>query len=93
MSNHIADALPCTAINALLPGIDYTALATAHRKDEEMTAYYTVISGLVLEDVQFGPTDSTLLCNVSTGQPRFIIPAAWCRQIFNMIHNLAHPSI
>ena len=65
------------AINALSSGINYIALATAQRKDEEMAAYHSAISGLVLEDEQFGPTDSTLLCNVSTGQPMPIIPAAW----------------
>ena len=67
----------------------YTALAIAQRKD----VYHTSILGLVLEDVQFNPTDSTLLCDVFTRQLRPIISADWRRWIFNMIYNLADPSI
>ena len=58
-----------------------------------MATYRTAISGLVLEDVRFGPGSSTLLCDVSNGHPRPIIPADWRRRIFDTIHGLAHPSI
>ncbi|XP_050689003.1 uncharacterized protein LOC126981608 [Eriocheir sinensis] len=95
-SNKVADALSRTAINtihALAPGLDYTALAAAQEKDKEMPAYRTAISDLVLEDVPFGPANTTLLCDVSTGQPRPIIPAVWRRRVFDIVHNLAHPSI
>ena len=58
-----------------------------------MAAYRTAISGLVLKDVRFGSGSSTLLCDVSTGHPRPIIPADWRRRIFDTVHGLAHPSI
>ena len=45
------------------------------------------------QDVQFGPTDATLLCDVSTGQPRPIVPAAFRRTVSDAIHGLFHPSI
>ena len=92
-SNKVADALSRPAISAVTAGIDYAALAAAQREDEEMLAYRTAISGLVLEDVRFGPANTTLLCDVSTGQPRPIIPSAWRRRLFEMVHGLAHPSI
>ena len=98
MSNEVADALSRTVINAvhqnlMEPGIDFTAMATAQQNDQEMAAYRTAISGLTLQDVQFGPTDATLLCDVSTGQPRPIVPAAFRQTVFDAIHGLSHPSI
>ena len=44
----------------LEPGVDFTAMAAAQRNDEEMATYHTATSRLVLQDVQFGPTDTTL---------------------------------
>ena len=93
-SNRVADALSRPTINTVSTGIDYAALAAAQREEEEeMHAYRTAITGLVLEDIRFGPTNTTLLCDVSTGQPRPIIPAAWRRRLFEIVHGLAHPSI
>jgi len=95
-SNTVADALSRSAIgavHALLPGIDYSALAAAQLQDDEMSAYRTAISGLRLEDVPFGPRDNTLLCDVSTGHPRPIVPKTWRRHVFDTVHNLAHPSV
>lgn len=34
-----------------------------------------------------------LLCDVSTGHPRPIVPAAWRRHVFDTVHGLAHPSV
>ncbi|KAK3884912.1 hypothetical protein Pcinc_010841 [Petrolisthes cinctipes] len=73
--------------------IDYKALAEVQKEDEEMAAYRTAISGLVLENVRFGPGESTLLCDVSTHHPRPIIPATWRRRIFDTVHGLTHLSI
>ena len=68
-------------------------MATAQQNDQEMAAYRTAISGLTLQDVQFGPTDATLLCDVSTGQSMPFVPAAFRRTVFDAIHGLFHPSI
>ena len=92
-TNRVADALSRATINTLDPGIDYKTLAEAQRGDEKMAAYRTAISGLALEDVRFGPGSSTLLCDVSTGNPRPVIPADWRRRIFDTVHGLAHPFI
>ena len=66
---------------------------SAQHADQEMAAYRTAISGLVLQDVQFGPTNTTLLCDISTGQPRPIVPASFRRTVFDAIHGLSHSSI
>ena len=93
----MADALSRTTINAmhsLGPGVDYTAMAIAQQEDkEEMARYRKDDSGLALQDIQFGPTNTTLLCDISTGQPRPIVPANFRKQVFDVIHGLSHPSI
>ena len=67
----MADALSWTIINAVHKsesGVDFTAMAEAQRNNKEIAVYCIAISGLVLHDVQFGLTDTTLLHDVSTGQ-------------------------
>lgn len=94
--NGVADALSRANINsihALLPGVDYNAMALAQQTDPEMAAYRTAISGLVLEDVSFGPAGKFLLCDVSTGYPRPVVPATLRRCVFDTIHTLSHPAV
>ena len=93
-SNTVADALSRNAvISALLPGIDYATLAEAQRADDEIPLYKTAISGLVLEDIPFNSHGETILCDISTGQPRPVVPTTWRRRVFDTMHNLAHPSV
>ena len=90
-SNLGVDALSRTIVNAVHlseSGMDFTAMAVAQREDKETAAYRTATSGLVLQDVEFGPSDTTLLCDVSTGQPKPIVPAAFRKAVFNGIHGL-----
>ena len=93
--NNVADALSRTPVHTVSTqvGIDYTAMAIAQQQDDEMKAYRTAITGLVLEDVKFGPANTTLLCDVSSGQPCPIVPSSWRRKVFEAVHNLSHPSI
>jgi len=93
--NCVADALSRNPISTVTThlGIDYSAMAQAQREDEEIPAYRTAVTSLVLEDVRFGPTGDTLLCDVSTGEPRPIVPTTWRRKVFEAIHNLSHPSV
>uniref|UniRef100_A0A5S6QIV2 RNA-directed DNA polymerase n=1 Tax=Trichuris muris TaxID=70415 RepID=A0A5S6QIV2_TRIMR len=94
--NQVADALSRTTINAirtLHSDVDYSAIATAQSSDDETQSYRSGSSSLRLEDVGFGPKKTTILCDISTGQPRPIIPISWRRRIFDAIHGLSHPSI
>ncbi|XP_072895273.1 uncharacterized protein CCDC197 isoform X3 [Hemitrygon akajei] len=74
-------------------GVDYAALAEAQQADDKMLSYRTAVSGLQLQDFLVGPGERTLLCDVATGQPRPIVPAAWRRRVFDSIQGLAHASI
>ena len=93
--NCVADALSRSVINAITTelDIDYSAMAAAQANDPEIIAYRTAVSGLILEDIPFGPAGTTLLCDTSTGIARPIVPASWRRRVFEAVHNLSHPSI
>ena len=58
-----------------------------------MQAYHTATSSLQPEDIPFGPQGVTLLCDMSTGHPRPIVPATWRRKVFDIVHGLSHPSM
>ena len=45
-----------------------------------------------LQIIPYQIHNSTLLCDVSTGLPRPLVPRSFQRQVFKTIHNLAHPS-
>ena len=92
-NNHVADALSRATISALHEGIDYAAMAASQKEDPGIHAYRTAITGLKLEDVPFGPRGITLLCDISTGHPRPIVPTGWRRKVFDLVHGLSHPSV
>ena len=54
----------------------------------EIKAYRAAITGLVLQDVPF--EDTTLLCDVSLGKPRPVIPREWTPKVFTTVHFLSH---
>ena len=65
----------------------------SQKTDPDIQAYRTALSGLQLEDVRFGSKGNAILCDISTGQPRPVVPEGWRRRVFNVIHGLSHPSI
>ncbi|GFR76397.1 Pol polyprotein [Elysia marginata] len=87
----VAGCLFLATINNVVLGIDYKAMAEAQEHYEEIQALKTAITGLNLQSVQISNDGPKLLCDVSTGNPRPIVPKAFQRQVFETIHNLAHP--
>ena len=89
--NPVADALSRITINDIQQGIDYDALSREQQTNPETDAYKTAVSNLIWEYVPI--TNTQVLCDVSTGRPRPLVPTAFRRKIFNVVHGLAHPSI
>jgi len=88
--NVVADAL--SRIQAIaLPTVDYVLLAKDQANSEEIAAYRTAVTSLVLDDIHFDGV--SVLCDVSTGTPRPIVPREWTRRIFDTIHGLSHPGV
>ena len=46
-----------------------------------------------LESIPLQSSDLTILCDVSTGVPRPLVPSALRRHVFDVLHSLAHPGI
>ncbi len=100
--NHVADALSrapnptlsTVSISALHEGVDFKAMAQDKQADPKTHAYRTAITGLQFQDI---PVDNssglTLLCNVSTGKQRPVVPGSWRRRVFNAIHSLSHQGV
>ena len=78
-------------VNVIKPGLDYRAMATDQQNDQDVQNYRTAISNLRLEDVPFENGTFTLLCDVSTGVARPIVPKTWRRRVFDTFHSLSHP--
>ena len=78
-------------INDIQQGIDYDTLSREQQSDPETDAYKTAVSNLTWEYVPINNTQ--VLCDVSTGRPRPLVPTTFRRKIFDVVHGLAHPSI
>ena len=89
--NVVADCLSRSHINNISRGIDYTAMAQAQHASLELQAYPTAITNLQLVNMPLHPSGPVLLCDISTGTPRPIVPTEFCRNVFETLHNLAHP--
>ncbi|GFR95202.1 Pol polyprotein [Elysia marginata] len=89
-SNVVADCLSRAAISNVVVGIDYAAIANAQTEDADVKAFRTAVTGLRI--VPFQIHNTNLLCDVSTGIPRPLVPRSFQSQVFDIIHNLAYPS-
>ena len=96
--NIVPDALslaPCEHSEPLVASssssvvVDLVQMAEAQRSDEAVAYLRHEPGSLILQDVPM--KDVTLLCDLSTGRPRPIVPTSWTKTVFEAIHNLSHP--
>ena len=85
---------PLTLSNLLGPGWDQlSGNGGGPTLDDEVTASKTAITGLQLREITLSSGNTPLLCDVSTGAERPLVPVRWRRRVFDAIHGLSHPSI
>ena len=89
--NVVADILSRDAIHAVYQGISPKRIQEAQQNDGYTKDARTAITGLTLEDRQID--DCTLLCDISLGYPRPLVPPSLRREVFDIIHCLSHPGI
>ena len=94
--NVVADCLSrvestATDVHEVQLGIDFRAVAEAQARDPEAPAYKTSITGLKWKEIDMDGIK--LLCDVSTGKPRPLLPQQFRRPAFDTVHGLGHPSI
>ena len=98
-ANLPADALSRIETNTLLDGsppvIDFQAMAAAQVTDQDIVRLQSSPSStsLQLESVPLSMSESTILCDTSTGVARPLVPKDYRRNVFESLHNLSHPSI
>ena len=66
-------------------------MAAAQAVSDDIQSYRTAITDLKLAGMPVCDSGPVLLCDISTGVARPIVPETHRRQVFNVIHNLAHP--
>ena len=87
----MADALSRHSVNILSPDIDF--LTMARDQISEKLAAEVADSSLVLDWVSLGDPEVKLLCNISQGKARPMVPDSWRRRIFDLLHGSSHPSV
>ena len=84
-----ADSEILTQLTEAVSKLTDNALSTSgiQAASQEVAAYRTAITNLFLRDIPFG--DVSLLCDISLGKPRPVIPKEWTYRVFQAIHSLA----
>ena len=93
--NPVADALSRIKLNALTQqqGIAFEDMARAQANDPDLADFQHVSSSLQLETVPVPASDTTIICDISTGTPRPFVPKSFRRIVFNSLHSLSHPGV
>ena len=90
VDNPVADALSRISVNALL---DFKEMGLAQRDDPEIKELLSTTSSLKLTTVPAQTSDTTVICDTSTGIPRPVVPAKFRRAVFDSLHSLSHPGV
>ena len=75
----VSDCFSRAVIDNVYIGIDYTAMVKAHVSIKEIQAYRNAITNLKLADIPVSETGPVLLCDVSIGTTRPIVPIQYRR--------------
>ncbi|BHF63018.1 hypothetical protein SprV_0200600700 [Sparganum proliferum] len=90
--NQVADCLSRPAINAITrPSIDLERMAELQNQPTFIESRQP--TSLQLEAIPLSTTPGTILCDVSRGASRPVVPSEMRRDVFATLHNLAHPGI
>ena len=96
--NVVADALSRVEINNVKffqEGLNYNEIAKAQQDDAFIKSLIEnpFKSSLKISEVKIEDSDQVILCDVSTGKVRPIMPEQFQKVVFDKIRNLAHSGI
>ena len=90
--NVVADALSrIHSFSAVTPTLDYTELAAHQTADQETQALRTATKTLKLVDITPPGSRHSILCDMSLGFPRPVVPISLRRRVFDILHSLSRP--
>ena len=91
--NCAADCLSCAVASPARLNLDYRLMAKEQAVDPTVRQLRSAASGLSLAELPFDETGVMLLCDVSLASLRPIVPAAWRKPVFQVMHDLSHPGV
>ncbi|GBM07674.1 hypothetical protein AVEN_228173-1 [Araneus ventricosus] len=94
--NVVADSLSRIELNSITnsPFLNFCELAKAQQNDPEtQKLLQDKSSSLQLALKPYLSTISDLICDISTGSSRPLVPESFRRLIFEQLHNISHPGI
>ncbi|CAH8575625.1 unnamed protein product, partial [Schistosoma guineensis] len=93
-SNVVADTLSRFNVDAIsfTKGIDLSDMARLQTDDPDLDACKQS-SSLSLKSVPIPHSDSTIICDTSTGTHRPFVPIVYRKRVFDCLHSLSHPGI
>ena len=68
-------------------------MARAQSASLDVQAYKTAVTSLEIIHTKVSDQGPELLCDISTGSPRPIVPHDFRRSVFNTVHSLAHSGV
>ena len=68
------------------------AMAIDQQSDNNLQNLWTTSTGLRLKKILFDSA-TTIWCDISTSTPHPMVLPGWFRSVFEVVHNLSHPSI
>ena len=68
-------------------------MARAQAASIDVQAYKTAFTCLEITNTRLNEQGPELVCDVSTGSPRPIVPPDFRRTVFDVVHNLSHPGV
>lgn len=90
-NNVVADAL--SRVESISESVSIAELVEAQKADEELAMLQKEPGALKLSRFHCPDTNLLVLCDVSTGSVRPIVPKSLRIKVFNSLHNLAHPGV
>lgn len=95
-NNSAADALSRIELNTaesdILSFIDFNELAKAQQDPNFLQMQKSDLS-LTLQSIPLQHSDLSIVCDVSTGIPRPLVPVEFRCRIFHSLHSLSHPGV
>ena len=82
-------------LNSARPAIiDFKAMATAQATDPELARLQSsTTTSLHFQTVPLAMSDTTIICDTSTGVFRPFVPVDFRQAVFHSLHSLSHPGI
>lgn len=90
--NIIADTM--SRIESITIETDYAPIAESQTSDDELRQLlHSDATSLDLQKITIPGTNTSLICDMSTGRPRPYLTPPFRHSSFNQLHNLSHPGI